>query len=187
VLGLQGAVVVGLPLASGQAPVKVPAAENTAFVAPEELLRRPEIRRAMQGEAATAVRRVAAAGNQRVLYAAAPIPAADGGLAGIAYLAMPLPASGFPASARLLFVGAILAAILLAGVAGSLLARRIAAAVVFPEPRWCAGDLTWPVSAESDIAELQPGRGVQRHDRQPAPIRPKSASWPTPHTSCARR
>jgi len=158
VLGPQGAVVVGLPLTAGQAQVQVPAAENAAFVAPDELLRRPEIQRAMQGEAATAVRRVAAAGNQRVLYAAAPIPGADGSLAGIAYLAMPLPTSGFPTTALLQFAGAILAAILLAGVAGSLLARRIARPLVALSRAAevvRAGDLTRHVSAESDIAELQ--------------------------------
>jgi hypothetical protein len=95
VLGQQGAVVVGLPLTGG-VQTQVPAAENAGFVTSDELLQRPEIQQAMQGEAATSVRRVAAAGNRRVLYAAAPILAADGGLAGIAYLAMPFRRAACP-------------------------------------------------------------------------------------------
>lgn len=157
VLGPQGAVVVGLPLAAGYAQVQVPAAENAGFVASEELLRRSEIEQAMHGEAATAVRRVAAAGNHRVLYAAAPILAADGSLAGIAYLAMPLPAGGLPSSALFQLVGAVGAAILLAGVAGTLLARRIARPLVTlarAADAVRAGDLTQPISTENDIAEL---------------------------------
>jgi hypothetical protein len=55
ILGEQGAVVVGLPLAVDDSLVAAPAAENSAFVSPAELLQRPEIQRAMQGEAATAV------------------------------------------------------------------------------------------------------------------------------------
>jgi signal transduction histidine kinase len=158
VLGQQGAVVVGLPIAGREAQVQVPEAENAGFVSSADLLRRPEIQQAMQGEAATAIRRVASAGNRRVLYAAAPIPAVDGGLAGIAYLAMPLPAGGLPAGAVLQLTGAILAAVLLAGLAGALLARRIS----WPLSRLAkaaeavsGGDLISPVSAESDIAELR--------------------------------
>ncbi len=157
VLGQQGAVVVGLPLRAGDSQAQVPAAESAGFVTSDELLQRPEIQQAMQGEAATAVRRVVAAGNRRVLYAAAPILAADGSLAGIAYLAMPLPAGGLPAGATLEFAGALLAAILLAGVAGTLLARRLARPLVTlagAVKAVSAGDLSQPVSAESDIVEL---------------------------------
>jgi signal transduction histidine kinase len=158
VLGQQGAVVVSLPIASGETQVQVPEAENAGFVPSADLLQRPEIQQAMQGKAATAIRRVATAGNRRVLYAAAPILAADGSLAGIAYLAMPLPAGGLPAGAALQFAGAILAAVLLAGLAGALLARRISG----PLSRLAeaadavrGGDLSTPISAESDIAELR--------------------------------
>jgi len=157
ILGPQGAVVVTLPLAGGDSQVQVPTAENAGFVASDELLQRPEIQLAMQGQAAAAVRRVAAAGNRRVLYAAAPILAADGSLAGIAYLAMPLPASGLPTAALFQFAGAVLAAILLAGVAGTLLARRLArplVALAHAADSVSAGDLGQPISAESDIAEL---------------------------------
>ena len=157
VLGPQGAVVVTLPLAGGDSQVQVPTAENAGFVPSDELLQRPEIQLAMQGQPATAVRRVAAAGNRRVLYAAAPILAADGSLAGIAYLAMPLPASGLPSGALFQFAGAVLAAILLAGVAGTLLARRLArplVALAHAADSVSTGDLGQPISAESDIAEL---------------------------------
>jgi two-component system sensor histidine kinase BaeS len=157
ILGQQGAVVVGLPLGGGDAQVQVPTAENAGFVPSDELRQRPEIQQAMQGQAATAVRRVAAAGNRRVLYAAAPILAADGSLAGIAYVAMPLPATGLPSSAMLQFAGAVLAAILLAGVAGTLLARRLARPLVTlarAAEAVSAGNLGQPISAESDIVEL---------------------------------
>jgi len=157
VLGQQGAVVIGLPFGGGESQAQVPAAENAGFVTSDDLLQRPEIQQAMQGMGATAVRRVAAAGNRRVLYAAAPILAADGGLAGIAYLAMPLPASGLPADAMLKCAGAVLAAILLAGAAGTLLALRLArplVALADAADAVSAGDLNQPVSAQSDIVEL---------------------------------
>ena len=77
VLGEQGAVIVGLPLIEGAAPLQVPAAENSASVSPEQLLARPEIIQALQGRPATAIRRVATAQNRRVLYAAAPLLAED--------------------------------------------------------------------------------------------------------------
>jgi len=158
VLGQQGAVVVGLPIAGGESQVQVPEAENVGFVASQDLLQRAEIQQAMQGDATTAIRRVASAGNQRVLYAAAPILGADGSPVGIAYLAMPLPAGGLPASAKLQFVGAILAAILLAGVAGALLARRISrplAHLAEAAHAVSGGDLDATVSTKSDITELR--------------------------------
>jgi signal transduction histidine kinase len=158
VLGEQGAVVIGLPLTSGDAPVQVPAAETAGFVSSDDLRRRPEIQRALRGEAATAVRRVAAAGNRRVLYAAAPILAADGALAGIAYLAMPLPPNGLPAGALVQLAGATLAAAVLAGATGMVLARGIArplAHVALAAESVRAGDLTTSVPAESDIAEVR--------------------------------
>jgi signal transduction histidine kinase len=157
VLGQQGAVVVSLPITGGEAQVQVPEAENAGFVSSVDLLQRLEIQQAMQGEAATVIRRVASAGNRRVLYAAAPIPAADGSVVGIAYLAMPLPTGGLPVSAMLQFAGAILAAILLAGAAGAMLARRISkplARLAKAAEAVSGGDLDTAVSAESDIAEL---------------------------------
>jgi signal transduction histidine kinase len=158
VLGQQGAVVVGLPITGRESQVQVPAAENAGFVASEDLLQRPEIQRAMQGEAATAVRRVASAGNRRVLYAAAPILGTDGELAGIAYLAMPLPAGGLPSTAMTQFAGAILAAVLLAGVAGALFARRLSRPLVRLAEAAdvvSGGNLEASVSTETEIAELR--------------------------------
>ena len=157
VLGEQGAVVIGLPVATGAASLQVPAAENAGLVDSAELLQRPEIQRALQGEAATAVRRVLAAGNRRVLYAAAPVLDDDGNLAGIAYLATPLPPGGIPPAAVLQLVGAILAAVLLAAVAGILLARRIAQPLVRLARAAEAvrqGDLMQSVPADPAVAEL---------------------------------
>lgn len=156
-LGQQGAVVVGLPIAGGETQVRVPDAENAGVVSSAELLQRSEIQQAMRGEAATAARRVASAGNRRVLYAAAPVLDAEGNVAGIAYLAMPLPAGGLPARAWLQFAGALLAAILIAGVAGTLLARRLSQPLVRlarAADTVRGGDLGQPVSAASDIVEF---------------------------------
>ena len=157
VLGEQGAVIVGLPLPPGNTPVQAPPAENSGFTSPEELLQRPEIQKALRGEATTAIRTVAAAGNRRVLYAAAPILAADNSLAGIVYLASPLPPAGLPLNLLLELAGAILVAVLLAGGAGTFLARRIARpieAVARAANSVAAGDLDQRVPDESSIREL---------------------------------
>ena len=58
--------------------------------------------------------------------AAAPILAENRDLAGLLYLATPLPAAGLPASLLLSLAGAALAAIGLALIAGTLFTRRIA-------------------------------------------------------------
>ena len=49
VLGKEGAVIIGLPLAAENSAVQVPAAENSTSVTPEELLQRPEILAASAG------------------------------------------------------------------------------------------------------------------------------------------
>ena len=117
-----GAVVFSLPLAD--ASVQMPLAEQSASIPTSELVRRPEIKSALQGTPATALRRVL--GAQRVLYASAPIYADDGHITGIVYLATPLPATGLPANIILQLIGAILLAVLLASLAGRYLARQIA-------------------------------------------------------------
>lgn len=153
----QGAVVIGLPATTGAAWQQVPAAENTGLVTSAELLQRPEIQRALQGEAASAVRRVVAAGNRRVLYAAAPVLDDEGDPVGIAYLAMPLPPGGMPPGALLQLATGLLAAVLLAGVAGTALARRIARPLVHLAQAAQAvreGDLTQSVPADPTVAEL---------------------------------
>ncbi len=121
-----GGVVFSLPLLPGGDDLPVPLAEQVAAVSPQELLAREEIQLALQGQAATAVRRVEVAGGGRVLYAAAPVYDSAGALTGIVYLAMPLPVGGLPAEILLQLGGAVLAAGLLAGLAGFFLARRLA-------------------------------------------------------------
>jgi two-component system, OmpR family, sensor histidine kinase BaeS len=153
----QGAVVVSLPLPEGLAAVQVPPVENSAAVTPAELFQRPEIQQARLGVPATAIRRVAAAGNRRVLYAAAPILAADGSVAGLVYLATPLPAGGLPAGLLLQLGGALLLAILLASLAGGILSRRIARPlerVARSAGAVAAGDLEQRVPVDTAIREL---------------------------------
>jgi two-component system sensor histidine kinase BaeS len=123
-LGEQGAVLIGLPLAAGETPVQVPSAENSGYVAPGELRARVEIQQALAGKAESAIRKVSSAENQRVLYAAAPVWV-DGNVVAITYLATPLPPTRLPISliARLSF--AVFIAILLAGTAGRMLSSRL--------------------------------------------------------------
>jgi len=96
-LGEQGAVVLNLPIAEDNSPAQVPLAENSASVSNVDLLQRPEIQSALMGTPATAVRKVASAGDHRVMYAAAPVFANDGNINGIVYLATPLPSASLPA------------------------------------------------------------------------------------------
>jgi two-component system sensor histidine kinase BaeS len=125
-LSESGAVVVGLPLERTGASVAPPFAEQSPPVDPTELLERPEIQSALLGVTASAIRRVPSAGNRRVLYAAAPILAQDGQVSAIAYLATPLPASGLPGSTVLQLMGGLTLALVLASLAGRVLARQIA-------------------------------------------------------------
>lgn len=148
-----GAVVVGVPLS--EAYSQVPLAEQSSSIPTAKLIQRSEIELALEGTPATAVRRVL--GNQRVLYAAAPVYAENGQISGIVYLATPLPATGLPTNIILQLIGAVLVAVLLATFAGTLLARRIArpleglaeAAIAISK-----GDLKQRVETESKIAEL---------------------------------
>jgi two-component system, OmpR family, phosphate regulon sensor histidine kinase PhoR len=111
-----GAVVVGLPLSD--AFTQAPAAEQYASIPTSELIQRPEIDTALKGTPATALRRVL--GNQRVLYAAAPVYGENGQISGIVYIATPLPVAGLPTNLILQLIGAILIAVLLATLVGSL-------------------------------------------------------------------
>jgi signal transduction histidine kinase len=156
-LGEQGAVVVTLPIAADDVPLQVPLAENVASVPPEELLQRTEIQSALKGTPTTTVRRVASAGNRRVLYAAAPVFANDGSITGIAYLATPLPPARLPTNLIWQLIGAILIAGLLAGTAGTFLSRRIARPLenlVSAASAVAAGNLEQHVPVEEDIREL---------------------------------
>jgi signal transduction histidine kinase len=156
-LGEQGAVVVNLPITADDAPIQMPLAENAGYVAPEDLILRPEIQAALNGTAETAVRRVAAADNRRVLYAAAPVLLDTGEIVGIAYLATPLPPTNLPPAILLQLIGAVLAAVLLAGAAGALLSRRIARPLeqlAGAASAVAVGDLAQQVPANSRIGEL---------------------------------
>jgi signal transduction histidine kinase len=148
-----GAVVVGLPLAD--ATVQMPEAEQNALLPTSELLQRPEVDSALTGTPATAIRRVL--GNQRVLYAAAPLRAEGGQITGIVYLATPLPAAGLPASLLLQLLGAMLLAVLLATLAGNYLARQIVQpleGLARAAQSIASGDLKAQAPTDGRIAEL---------------------------------
>lgn len=152
-IGDGGVVVVGLPLSDKM--IQLPPAESSASIPPRELIQRPEIESALKGIPVTVIRRVV--GNQQVLYAAAPIQNSAGEITGIVYIATPLPSSGLPANMILQLLGAVVIAVVLASIAGGVLARKIAtplevlakAAVDISK-----GDLRQSVPVNSDISEL---------------------------------
>ncbi len=156
VIGPEGAVVIGLPLAPSASPVQMPPAEDNATVTADELLKRPEIQSALKGMASAEIRYVIN-GTRRVMYAAAPIMAYDGSVSGIAYLAEPLPRGGLPAEFLLQVAAAILAAATLALAAGWFLSRRITrpvTEVITAAGRVSEGSLESDVSSDSGIREL---------------------------------
>ncbi len=75
----QDAVVLTLPIGPDTPSQRVPSVENSRTASAETLLQRAEITSALQGTPATAIRKVASADNQRVLYAAAPVYSDAGG------------------------------------------------------------------------------------------------------------
>jgi len=152
-IGDSGAVIVGLPLSDEL--IQLPTGEQDASIPPRELIQRPEIESALKGIPATAIRRVVR--NQKVLYAAAPVQNSAGEITGIVYIATPLPSGGLPANIILQLLGAIVIAVLLAGVAGGVLARKIATPLEVLAKAADAiskGDLKQEVPANSDISEL---------------------------------
>ncbi len=151
-LGPQGGVIYSLPVAP--APVAAPAAESSVPISPEELKARTEIASAMKGQPATSIRTVS---GHRILYAAAPIRASDGTVAGLVYLAMPLPAAGLPGSVIWQLAGAVVAAMALALIAGTLLARRVTSPVetiALGSAAVSSGYFQQDVAAKSGITEL---------------------------------
>ncbi len=133
----------------------VPAAEQAQWVSAAELRLRAEVASALQGQAATAVRRV---DGRRVVYAAAPVLDESGELGGVVYLAMPLPAGGLPWRTVVQLGAAGLFAALLAGAAGVLLAGRIARPVeevTVAAEAVQAGNLQHAVLTEAGFAEGQ--------------------------------
>ena len=92
------------------------------------LIDRAEIQSAMAGEPATAVRSYDWADQRRILYAAYPVRSAEGGVVSVVYIASPLPRltlSLLPDYFGPQILGGAVAAILLAGSAGVLLARQL--------------------------------------------------------------
>jgi two-component system sensor histidine kinase BaeS len=137
-------------------------AQNAAGeVSPQELLSRPEVTQALAGRPATAVRRVAVAGDRRVLYAAAPIEGPDGRVSRIVYLASPLPDLGLaalPVTVRWQLAGVLLAAVALSGAVGWWLSRRIARPLddlARAADAVAAGDLGQAVPEDAAIADLR--------------------------------
>lgn len=152
-IGESGAVILGLPLSDEM--IQLPMAEQAASIPSRELIQRSEIASALNGIPATWIRRVV--GNQQVLYAAAPVQNSNGQIAGIVYIATPLPSGGLPTNLILQLLGAVLIAILLAGVAGRVLARKIATPLENLASAATAvskGDLNQSVSTNTDISEL---------------------------------
>lgn len=153
-IGDSGAVLVGLPLTEDA--IQLSEAEQYESIPSSELIQRPEIDSALKGTPATALRRVDT--NRRVLYAAAPVQNSSGQITGIVYVAMPLPSGGLPLKMIMQILGAVAVAILLAGIAGNYLARKIATPLEELSNAALAvskGDLKQPASIHSNIAELQ--------------------------------
>ena len=152
-----GAVVIGVPFPPGEDPVQVPPSEDAGYVPAEVLLQRPEIQSALAGEPDTVIRRIISLGNQRVLYAAAPVIGEGGEVISLVYLATPLPPRGLPSELTLQLIGAVVAAGLLAGIAGIFLARGIARPLEDLDQAAAAisgGDLNQQVPVELGIKEL---------------------------------
>lgn len=153
-IGDSGAVIVGLPLSDEL--IQLTEVEQFASIPPSQLIQRPEIKSALNGNPATAIRKVI--GNQRVLYAAAPVQNSSGQIAGVVYIATPLPAGGLPINVIFQLFGAVIVAILLAGFAGKLLARKISSpleALANAATSISKGDLKQTISVDTDILELK--------------------------------
>jgi signal transduction histidine kinase len=157
-----GAVIDLFSPAQPQASLPLPQlAQNAAgLVTPDELMSRPEITQARQGQAATAIRSLETGRGGRVLYAAAPVLASDGSVAQIVYLATPLPDTqlgALPPELRWQFGLVLLGAAALSGLAGLLLARRIAlplARLADAAHTVAQGDLQQSVPEDTSIREL---------------------------------
>ena len=93
-----------------------------------DLLDRDEVRSALEGEPATAVRTYDWAPDRRVLYAAYPVRVSGGDVNNIVYIATPLPRFSLgllPTYFAPQVLGAALLAVFLAGLAGFALARSL--------------------------------------------------------------
>jgi signal transduction histidine kinase len=157
-LNESGAVIVGVPLLEGEDPVLVPPSEDPGFVPAEDLLLRPEIQAALEGDAETAVRQVAALNGERVLYAAAPVRDLNGQVISLVYLAMPLPSQGLPGELVVKLIGAVLIGGMIASILGLLLARSVSRPLEnldLAAANVSAGDLDQQVPIKGNIRELE--------------------------------
>ncbi|HYF62382.1 MAG TPA: HAMP domain-containing protein, partial [Herpetosiphonaceae bacterium] len=124
------------------------------------LFERSEIVAARQGRPDTAIRYVAA-GDRRVLYAAAPVRSASGAVTSLVYIATPLPAGGWSALAPRTrwLLGAILAGLIgLAGALGWALAANLArplSRLSAAAEAVAAGDLAHRVPERAGLRELR--------------------------------
>ncbi len=122
------------------------------------LLERAEIRSALGGVAGTAVRTSPADPDRQVIYAAAPVRAADGVIRQVVYITTPLPAtSALFDTLRNQLIGAGVLALALSGTAGLWLASRLArpmGVLVRAADAVADGDLTRSVPAKSTVREL---------------------------------
>jgi signal transduction histidine kinase len=153
-----GSVVIGVPFPEGENPVQVPTWEDPGYVSADILIQRPEIQSALSGVADTAIRKIPSAEGNRVLYAAAPVLDEEGEVISLAYLATPLPARGIPNHLTFQLIGAVVAAGLLAGIAGIFLARGIARPLENLDQAAAAvaeGDLNQHVPITSGITEME--------------------------------
>lgn len=166
VIDEQGAVVIDLQGSTALDPgarLALPALVQNAGqnISPAELLNRPEVAQALSGQPATAVRRLDLPGQPRILYAAAPVLAADGQVTQIVYIASRLPDTAFtalPAPVRWQLIGAAVLAIALATATGWGLARRISrplSRLVQAAGAIARGDLSQTVPEDGSIADLR--------------------------------
>jgi histidine kinase len=152
-----GAVLIGVPFPEGEDPVQVPYWEDPGYISADELIQRPEIISALNGQADTAVRKITNLGGQRVLYAAAPVLNGSGQVINLVYLATPLPQNRLPANLILQLLGAVLGAAVVAGIVSMVLARRIARpleALDLAATSIANGDLTQQVILPGGIQEV---------------------------------
>ena len=161
VIGSQGALLIdllGQPLTLNDPFLAV--SDPAGIVTTEELLARPEVVQAFSGKPSSAVRKVAAAGGRRVLYAAAPVHGDEAAVSQIVYLATPLPDtrwSVLPMATQAQFIAVMMGAVLLAWAAGRLLAQRIVrplSAFSNAAEAVAEGDLHQAVPEDSGIVEL---------------------------------
>jgi signal transduction histidine kinase len=166
VIDEQGAVVIDLQGPASFDPgvgLTLPALVQNAGenISPAELLNRPEVAQALSGQPATAIRRLALPGQPRILYAAAPVLAADGQVTRIVYIASRLPDTAFtalPAPVRWQLIGTVALAAALATATGWWLARRISrplTRLVQAAGAVARGELNQTVPEDGSIAELR--------------------------------